>query len=136
MAAHVYDGTYQRVMTISCCDFQSEDKDAKVFFWQNLNHVMARHGIPHPTFIVFMADNAQTNWNVVRIVYGLGGPKVPMEGRAFNIGMRHLWKRRRLDTLLLRLGGRHQIVDLRTVSSTSSSCMFFGTSATFNGLVS
>jgi hypothetical protein len=32
MAAHVYDGTYQRVMTIACCDFQSEDKDAQVFF--------------------------------------------------------------------------------------------------------
>jgi hypothetical protein len=28
MACHVYDGTYQRVMTIVCYDFQSEDKDA------------------------------------------------------------------------------------------------------------
>ena len=28
MACHVYDATYQRVMTIACCDFQSEDKDA------------------------------------------------------------------------------------------------------------
>ena len=81
MAAHVYDGTYQRVMTISCCDFQSEDKDAQVLFWQNLNHVMARHGIPHPNFIGFMADSAQANWNAVRIVYGSGDPKVPMEGR-------------------------------------------------------
>jgi hypothetical protein len=81
MAAHVYDGTYQRVMTISCCDFQSEDKDAQVLFWQNLNHVMARHGIPHPTFIGFMADSAQANWNAVRIVYGSGDPKIPMEGR-------------------------------------------------------
>ena len=68
-------------MTISCSDFQSEDKDAQVLFWQNLNHVMARHGIPHPTFIGFMADSAQANWNVVRIVYGSGDPKVPMEGR-------------------------------------------------------
>jgi hypothetical protein len=68
MAAHVYDGTYQRVMTISCCDFQLEDKEAQVLFWQNLNHVMARHGIPHPTFIGFMADNVQANWNAVRIV--------------------------------------------------------------------
>jgi hypothetical protein len=32
MAYHVYDGTYQRVMTIVCCDFQSKDKDALVFF--------------------------------------------------------------------------------------------------------
>jgi hypothetical protein len=48
---------------------------------QNLNHVMARHCIPHPTFIGFMADNAQANWNVVRIMYGSRDPKVPMEGR-------------------------------------------------------
>jgi hypothetical protein len=68
MAAHVYDGTYQRIMTISCCDFQLEDKDAQVLFWQNLNHVMARHNIPHPTFIGFMADSAQANWNAMRIV--------------------------------------------------------------------
>jgi hypothetical protein len=32
MADHVYDGTYQRVMTISCCDFQSKDKDAQMLF--------------------------------------------------------------------------------------------------------
>ena len=61
MAAHVYDGTYQRVMTMSCCEIQSEDNDAQVFFWQNLNHVIARHGIPHPTFIGFMADSVQAN---------------------------------------------------------------------------
>ena len=28
-----------------------------------------------------MADNAQANWNVVRIVYGSRYPKAPMEGR-------------------------------------------------------
>ena len=33
MAAHVYDGTFQQIMTIACCDFQSEDKDAQVLFW-------------------------------------------------------------------------------------------------------
>jgi hypothetical protein len=78
MVAHVYDGTHQRVMTIACCDFQSEDKNVQVFLWQNLNHVMARHGTPHPTF---MADSAQANWIVVRIVYGSEHPKVRMEGR-------------------------------------------------------
>jgi hypothetical protein len=61
MASHVYDGTYQRVMTISYFDFQLEDNDAQVLFWQNLNHVMARHGILHPTSIGFMADSAQAN---------------------------------------------------------------------------
>jgi hypothetical protein len=62
-------------------NFQSEDKDAQVLFWQNLNHVMARHGIPHPNFIGFMADSAQANWNVIHIVYGSEDPKVSMEGR-------------------------------------------------------
>ena len=32
MACHIYDGTYQCIMTIACCDFQSKDKDAQVFF--------------------------------------------------------------------------------------------------------
>jgi hypothetical protein len=32
MACHVYDSTYCRVMTIACCDMQSEDKDAQVIF--------------------------------------------------------------------------------------------------------
>jgi hypothetical protein len=32
IAAHVYDGTYQRVMIISYCDLHSEDKDAQVLF--------------------------------------------------------------------------------------------------------
>jgi len=81
MVAHVYDGTYQQVMIISCCKFQSEDRDAQVLFWQNLNHVVARHGIPLPTFLGFMANSVQANWNVVRIVYGSGDLKVPMEGR-------------------------------------------------------
>ena len=81
MACHVYDWTYQRVMTISCCDFQSEDKDAQVIFWNNLNHVMRRHGIPMPQFRGFMANSAQANWNAVRIVYGSGDPKVPIKGR-------------------------------------------------------
>lgn len=81
MACHVYDGTFQRILTIACCDFQSEDKDAQVLFWQNLNNVMGRHGIPLPYFKGFMADSAQANWNAVRIVYGTGDPKVPLQGR-------------------------------------------------------
>src|SRR6202161_3696409 len=81
MACHVYNGTYQRIMTIVCCDFQSEDKDAQVLFWHNLNHVMSRHGFPKPHFKGFMADRAQANWNAVRIVYASGDPKVPMDGR-------------------------------------------------------
>ena len=65
MACHVYDATYQCVMTIACCKFQFKDKDAQIIFWKNLNHVMARHGVPLLQFQGSMADNTQTNWNAV-----------------------------------------------------------------------
>ena len=81
MAYHVYDSTYQRVMTIACCDFQLEDRDAQIIFWKNLNHIMIRHGIPSPQFQGFMGNSAQANWNAVRIVYGGGDSKVTMAGR-------------------------------------------------------
>ena len=81
MACHVYDSTYCRVMTIACCDMQSEDKDAQVVFWKNLNAVMERHDVPHPQFMGFMADSAQANWNAVRIIYGNGNPADRMEDR-------------------------------------------------------
>ncbi len=29
-------------------------------------------GVPNPNFKGFMVDNAQVNWNIVRIVYGSG----------------------------------------------------------------
>ncbi len=32
---------------------------------------MLKHGFSKPNFKIFMANNAQTNWNVVIIVYGL-----------------------------------------------------------------
>src|ERR1700738_1402328 len=32
MACHIYDGTYQCIMTIACCNFQFEDKDAQAIF--------------------------------------------------------------------------------------------------------
>ena len=60
MGCNLYDGTYQRIMIHFCCNFQSDNKDAQVFFWHNLNHVMARHGIPKPHFKGFMANSAQT----------------------------------------------------------------------------
>ena len=41
---------------------------------------MARHSIPNPHFKGFMADSTQANWNAIRIVYGNGDLKVPMEG--------------------------------------------------------
>jgi len=46
--------------------------------WTKLNEMMLKHGFPKPNFKGFMADSAQTNWNVVKIVYGLGDPFVKM----------------------------------------------------------
>ena len=65
MACHDYNAAYQRVMVIACCDFQFEDKNVQIIFWKNLNHVMARHGVPLPQFQGFMVRSAQANWNVV-----------------------------------------------------------------------
>jgi hypothetical protein len=49
--------------------------------WRELNNLMAKNGIENTNFKGFMADSAQANWNAVRIVYGSGDPKVPMENR-------------------------------------------------------
>lgn len=81
MACHVYDSTYCKVMTIAICDMQSEDVVAQCIFWNNLNAVVARHNILKPVFKGFMADNAQANWNAVRMVYGSGDATVPMENQ-------------------------------------------------------
>ena len=65
-------------MTIAICDMQSEDVVAQTVFWRNLNAVVERHSVENPNFKGFMADSAQANWNVVRIVYGSGDPAVRM----------------------------------------------------------
>jgi hypothetical protein len=57
IAAHVYDETYQWVMNIACCELQCPNS-LLAMVSHNLNHVMACHGIPHPTFIGFMTDSA------------------------------------------------------------------------------
>jgi hypothetical protein len=49
--------------------------------WRELNDLMAKNGVENPNFKGFMADSAQANWNVVRIIYGSGDPKVPMENQ-------------------------------------------------------
>jgi hypothetical protein len=70
MACHVYDSTYCRVITIAVCDMQSQDFAAQSVVWKNLNALMAQHGVDKVNFKGFMADSAQANWNVVRIIYG------------------------------------------------------------------
>ena len=78
MACHGYDSVYCRIMTIAICDMQSKELAAQTVFWRNLNVVVERHGMQNPNFKGFMADSAQANWNVVRIVYGSGDPAVRM----------------------------------------------------------
>jgi hypothetical protein len=68
-------------MTIVVCDMQLEDTKVQCIMWRELNEVMQRNGVEKPNFKGFMADSAQANWNAVRIVYGSGDPKVPIENR-------------------------------------------------------
>lgn len=49
--------------------------------WNALNRAMANHGVPNPNFKGFMDDSAQENYRVVRLIYGNGDPKIPMEDR-------------------------------------------------------
>jgi hypothetical protein len=81
MVCHVYDAAYCKVMTIAVCDMQSEDTTANCIMWRELNDLMAKNGVENTNFKGFMADSAQANWNDIRIVYGSGDPKVPMENR-------------------------------------------------------
>jgi hypothetical protein len=81
MGCHVYDSTYCKVMTIACCDMQSEDASAQILFWQNLNSVMHEHGVSSINFKGFMADSAQANWIAVRKVYGGGDENTPMKDK-------------------------------------------------------
>jgi hypothetical protein len=81
MAYHVYDSTYCRVMTIAVCDMQSEDVPAQSVIWKNLNALMAQHGRNKVNFKGFIADSAQANWNVVRIIYGSGDASEKMVDR-------------------------------------------------------
>lgn len=81
MECHVYDSSYQRVLIIACCDFQSKDRKSQIVFQKNLNHVMCRNIVALRQFQGFMADSTQGNQNAIRIIYGSGDPVVPMEGQ-------------------------------------------------------
>ena len=61
MTCHVYDNRYCKVLTIACCDMQSEDGATQILLWENLNYVMAENGLPNVNFKGFKADSAQAN---------------------------------------------------------------------------
>ena len=81
MTCHVYDSRYCKVLTIACCDMQSEDGATQILFWKILNSIMAENSVPNIHFKEFMADKAQANWNVVRTIYEDGDPSLPMVAR-------------------------------------------------------
>jgi hypothetical protein len=41
-----------------------------------LNTIVLKKGVTNPNFKGFMVDNAQANWNLVYIIYGIGNPIV------------------------------------------------------------
>ncbi len=78
MACHVYDPMYCKMLTIAICDMQSKDTEAQQLMWTKLNETMLKHKFPKPTFKGFMANNAQANQNMVKIVDGSRDPFVKM----------------------------------------------------------
>ena len=72
---------YCKVLTIACCDMQSEDGATQINFWENLNYVIAEHDVPNVNFKGFMVDSAQANWNAVKTIYGDGDSSLSMVAR-------------------------------------------------------
>jgi hypothetical protein len=56
----------------------SNDTQAQQLMWTKLNEMMSKHRFPKPNFKGFMTDNAQANWNTIRIIYGYGDPSIKM----------------------------------------------------------
>ncbi len=60
------------MMTIIICDMLFEDTKAQQIIYTKLNETMLKHKLPKPNFKGFMVNNAQANWNAIKIVYGYG----------------------------------------------------------------
>jgi hypothetical protein len=81
MGIHVYDPDYWKVMTIAVCDMQLEAADVQERVWLSLLNVLDKNGVTNVNFKGFMCDSTQANFNAVRVLFGSGDPKVPMENR-------------------------------------------------------
>lgn len=57
------------VLIIVCCGMHYEDGVAYNLFWENLNAVMSNDGLSNVKFNGSMADDAQSNWNLLHVVY-------------------------------------------------------------------
>jgi hypothetical protein len=81
MGVHIYDPEYYKIMTIAVCDMQSESSDAQTQVWLSMLNILDKNGVSNVNFKGFMCDNAQANFNAVRILFGSGDPTVPMENK-------------------------------------------------------
>ncbi len=78
MVCDVYGLAYCKMLTIMVCDMQFEDTKAQQLMWTKLNEMMLKHMFPKPNFKGFMANNAQANWNIVKIVSVSGDSCIKM----------------------------------------------------------
>ena len=53
MAYHVYNNKHCKVLTIPCCDMQSEDARVYTILWERLNVVVLENGVPNFNFKAF-----------------------------------------------------------------------------------
>ena len=63
-------------MKISLRDMQAQSIDDNITVFKCLNKLMDDNGVPNPNLKGFLQDSVEANFNVVRIVYGVGDPKV------------------------------------------------------------
>lgn len=52
-------------MTIVICDMMLKTCDAQAYLWHVFDIAMVKNGVHNIKFKGFMANNAQTNWNIV-----------------------------------------------------------------------
>lgn len=55
-----------------------EEVKAQQIMWTKLNVTMMKHIFLKPSFKGFMANSAQVNWNVIKVVYGSGDATIKM----------------------------------------------------------
>ena len=79
MGIHVYDPEYCKVMTIAICNMQSKSSDAQIQVWLSILNILDKNGVSNVNFKGFLCNSAQANFNVVRILFGSGDPRVLME---------------------------------------------------------
>ena len=81
LGVHVYDPEYYKIMTIVVCDMQSEKENAQEHIWLLMLTVLEKHGINSANFTGFVSDKAQTNFNIMRVIFGSGNPTILMANK-------------------------------------------------------